>query len=199
MKRSRLLWRIYVYFLLAAVVALAIATGNAVRTLRRLHEAHVSRGLELRGRLAARDVLRFSPAHDADRIDDICKEVGSLTGTRMTVILPEGRVIGDSDEDPDGMDNHAGRPEVAEALRGKTGTSVRYSDTLKKRLKYTALPVERDGEIVAVVRMSQPLSEIRWTQRAVSSQLFTGGLFAVVMFALVALYPRVERPGRWST
>ena len=196
MKQSRLLWRIYVYFLLAALAALAIATGNAVRTLRHFHEAHVADDLEVRGRLAARDILRYSPARDADQIDEICKEVGKLTSTRMTVILPGGAVIGDSDENPAGMDNHAGRPEIAEALRGKTGTSVRYSDTLKKRLKYTALPVQRDGVIVAVVRMSQPLAEIRWTQRAISSQLLIGGLFAAVLFALVALYlsRRTTRP-----
>ena len=196
MKRGRLLWRIYVYFLLAALAALAIATGNAVRTLRHFHEAHVTDDLEVRGRLAARDILRYSPARDADQVDKICKEVGKLTNTRMTVILPGGAVIGDSDENPAGMDNHAGRPEIAEALRGKTGTSVRYSDTLKKRLKYTALPVQRDGVIVAVVRMSQPLAEIRWTQRAISSQLLIGGLFAAALFALVALYlsRRTTRP-----
>ncbi len=196
MKQSRLFWRIYVYFLLAALAAQGIATGNAVRTLRHFHEAHVADDLEVRGRLAARDILRYSPARDADQIDKICKEVGRLTSTRMTVILPEGAVLGDSDENPVSMDNHAGRPEIAEALRVKTGTSVRYSDTLKKRLMYIALPVRRDGVIVAVVRMSQPLAEIRWTQHAISSQLLIGGLFAAALFALVALYlsRRITRP-----
>lgn len=196
MKQSRLLWRIYVYFLLAALASLALATGNAVRTLRSFHETHIADDLEVRGRLAVRDILRYSPARDTDQMDRICKEMGSLTSTRMTVILPGGRVVGDTDENPSGMDNHAGRPEIVEALRGKIGTSIRYSDTLKMRLKYTALPVQRDGVIVAVVRMAYPLTEIRWTQQAFSSQLLIGGLFAAVLFALVALYlsRRTTRP-----
>ena len=36
---------------------------------------------------------------------------------RATVITPEGAVLYDSNADIGGMDNHAGRPEVAEALR----------------------------------------------------------------------------------
>ena len=196
MKRGRLLWRIYLYFLLAALGALALATGNAVRTLRRFHEDQVTDVLAVHAGLAARAVLRLSPDIDEGQMDRLCKEVGELTGTRMTVILPGGVVAGDSDEDPSGMDNHAGRPEIAEAFRGETGTSVRYSDTLKRRLKYVAIPVQRDGAIVAVVRMSQPLSEIRWTQHIISRQLLVGGLFAAALFAAVALYlsSRTTRP-----
>ena len=196
MKRSRLLWRIYLYFLVAALAALCIATGNAVHILRHSYEEWVAEELEMLARLSAGQLLRYSLAHDASQIDRMCKEVGSLTGTRMTVILPGGRVIGDSHRNPAFMDNHAGRPEIVEAFRGKTGRSVRYSDTLKKRLKYVAVPVRRNGVIVAVVRMSRPLAKIRWTQHVLSNELLIGGFFAAVLFALVALYlsRRITRP-----
>jgi two-component system phosphate regulon sensor histidine kinase PhoR len=196
MRQGRLLWRIYVYFLLAALAALGIATGNAVRALRHFHESHVADVLEMRGRLVARELDRFSLESDASEIDSICKDIGKLTGTRMTVILPGGKVIGDSEEDPSVMDNHATRPEIADAFRGQTGTSVRYSDTLRQRLKYAAIPVMRDGTIVAAVRMSQPIADVRWTQRSISNQLLVGGLIAAVLFALIALYlsRRTTRP-----
>ena len=50
---------------------------------------------------------------------------------RATVITPEGAVLYDSNADIGGMDNHAGRPEVAEALREGEGRSVRQSSTMQ--------------------------------------------------------------------
>jgi len=196
MQKNRLLWRIYLYFLIATLAALAVATGYAVRSLRRFHEEQVASDLGIRAQLVARDVLRYALDRDSNDIDRLCKNLGQLTGTRITVILPGGVVIGDSDEDPARMDNHAQRPEIAEALLGKTGESARFSDTFKRTLKYVAVPVQRAGEIVAVVRVSQPLAEIQWTRRIISRQIFLGGISAAVLFAVVALYlsRRITRP-----
>lgn len=196
MKRSRLLWKIYLYFLVATVTVLALVTGNAVHTLRRFHEEQVSKELLVRARLVAGTVLRFSPSHDLDRMDRVCKEVGALASTRITVILPDGTVIADSDKNPARMDNHADRPEIAEAFRGEAGKSTRYSDTLRRTLKYVAVPVQLDGSIVAVVRMSQPLADIRWTQHLIFRQLLVGGLFASALFAVAGLYlsRKIVRP-----
>jgi two-component system phosphate regulon sensor histidine kinase PhoR len=196
MKQGRLLWRIYLYFLVAALAALAIATGNAVRTMRRFHEDTLTHKLDILCRGAARDVARLSPALEPRQVDRLCKELGERAGARITVVLPGGKVIGDSDQDPAVMDNHSGRPEIGEAFLGNTATSVRYSDTLKQRMKYLAVPVERDGAIVAAARIAQPLAQIRWTQAVISRQLLVGGLLAVVFFGLVALYlsRRTTRP-----
>jgi len=196
MKRSRLLWRIYLYFLLATLAVLAVTTGYTVRSLRRFHEEQVTRDLVVRAQVIAHDVARYSLKSDAVAMDRLCKELGSLTSTRITVILPTGLVLGDSDEQPTRMDNHAGRPEIVEAFAGKTGQSSRFSNTLKRTLKYVAWPVRRDGVIVAVVRVSQPLDEIRWTRRIISRQIFLGGLSAAIFFSIVAFYlsQRITRP-----
>ena len=196
MKRTTLLRKIYLYFLIATVTVLALATGNAVRTLRRFHDEQVSKELQARAHLVAGSILRSSPKTDSARMAQLCRDVTTLANTRMTVILPNGRVIADSDEDPARMDNHADRPEIAEALRGQIGRSTRYSDTLRRQLKYVAVPVERDGEIAAVVRMSQPLADIRWTQHSVFRQLIAGSLFASALFAVAGLYlsRRIVRP-----
>lgn len=196
MKQGRLLWRIYGYFLLAALGALALATGHAVHTLRHFYEEEVASELAVLARLEARDVLSVLSDGGASRMDGLCKDVGRLTGSRMTVILPDGRVIGDSDKNPAVMDNHATRPEIASAFLGEPGSSVRYSDTLKRKLKYVAIPVQRDGVITAVVRMAKPIAEIRWIQHAISRQLLVGGIFSAALFGMVAmcLSRRTTRP-----
>ena len=42
------------------------------------------------------------------------------TRTRITVILPDGRVIFDSRDNPERMENHRDRPEVKSALGGNS-------------------------------------------------------------------------------
>ena len=196
MKKNRLLWRIYIYFLFATVAALALVIWNAVRTLREYHEKQVAEELVVYAEIAEKEISPFLLDHNADNGGDCCREIAKITGARITVILPGGVVLSDSDDDPARMDNHAGRPEVAASLMGDRGTSTRYSDTRKCWLTYVAIPVWRSGEIVAVVRASQPLSEIREAQKMISLQGLKGGGLAVLLFAVIALYlsRRITRP-----
>ena len=73
------------------------------------------------------------------KLDAFCKEMGRLTDTRLTVIRPDGIVLGDTDSTPATMENHAGRPEIQEALGspGKIGTAVRESPTLGMTIYYS--------------------------------------------------------------
>ncbi|MBN2050466.1 MAG: hypothetical protein JW760_08495, partial [Spirochaetales bacterium] len=68
---------------------------------------------------------------------------GSLneTATRLTIITPDGTVVGDSHYDARLLDNHGDRPEVRRALAGKADYSLRWSDTLKTDMMYYAKPV----------------------------------------------------------
>ena len=49
---------------------------------------------------------------------------------RVTVIDKNGNVVFDSVEEENVMDNHSARPEVKEALKAKSGNSIRKSDTV---------------------------------------------------------------------
>jgi len=62
--------------------------------------------------------------------------------------------------DPATLDNHRDRPEVGQALAGKSGRSIRYSTTLWQDLLYVALPVEAGGKIIGALRLSTPLTHI---------------------------------------
>jgi len=96
----------------------------------------------------------------AERINRLCIEIGKETGTRFTVVLSTGKVIGESDGDYRKMDNHADRPELTAAFSGGEGSSIRYSYTLEKELMYLALPLLRHGTIVGAVRASMPVATI---------------------------------------
>lgn len=98
------------------------------------------------------------------RIKDLNEEVRRLCGelsARITVIDSTGRVMADSETEPATMENHGGRPEVAEALKGGVGIATRYSTTLKEDMLYVARPIVDSGGDLGVVRVSMPLIELR--------------------------------------
>ena len=49
---------------------------------------------------------------DEQPLDILSKRLGRESGTRITVILPDGRVVADSEHTPGKMDNHDNRPEI---------------------------------------------------------------------------------------
>jgi len=67
---------------------------------------------------------------------------GAALGHRVTLIRPDGVVIGDTDFDREGLarlENHNGRPEVAAARRGLVGVSQRPSPSRGDEELYVAL------------------------------------------------------------
>src|SRR5271169_4863716 len=62
-----------------------------------------------------------------ESIPEITRQAAREANERATVIDSSGKVLSDSEADPATMDNHAERPEIAEALRGKVGTAIRVS------------------------------------------------------------------------
>ena len=92
---------------------------------------------------------------------------GLQSSSRITWVDTDGTVLYDSVADPAGMENHADREEIQEALRGVKGTAQRESATLSQKTFYVARRLE-DGTVirlasaqhtvvVLLVSMIQPL------------------------------------------
>jgi two-component system phosphate regulon sensor histidine kinase PhoR len=192
----RLQWRIYLTFLACTALALALTAGFATRSLHRFYQEQVAADLQRSAGVLASELGPYLAAADRAGVDAHCKAFGGLTSARATVILPDGEVIGDSDADPVRLENHRGRPEIARALQGETGRSTRFSDTLRRTLMYLAIPVRRDGAVVAVARVSTPLAAVDWTLRSVYRQVAWAAVLVAAAFAAVAfgLARRISRP-----
>lgn len=193
--KRRLFWQIFGYFLVITLGALAATAWYAEHSLRLFHQQQTATDLETRAQLFGRN-LPADPGRDPASVDRLCKELGRVTVTRITVTLPDGKVIGDSLENPEAMENHRDRPEIATALKGASGSSVRFSDTMGRRLMYYAVPVMRDGRVVAVVRASLPLAVIEAALNIFYRHVVWGALAVTGVFALLALAltRRISRP-----
>lgn len=104
--------------------------------------------------------------------------------TRITLITEQGEVLYDSDQAYEtDLENHAGRPEVKEAIQDGTGSNVRRSDTLNEEMYYYAVQLS-DGSILRV-------SKTMDTAFRTAVEVLPGmGVIGACMLALAALLSR---------
>ena len=148
--------------------------------------------------LLIRDIIKADiQERDIERLNLVTKRLGREINTRLTIINPEGMVLGDSEENPQKMENHSDRPEIKEAIKGRIGKSSRYSTTLKKDMMYLALPIKDDAyRVIGAVRVSIPLDELENRVGQIYRIIGWGGLLAVTISLGIsfALARRVSRP-----
>ena len=84
------------------------------------------------------------------------EETVNDNSSRFTVIRKDGSVAADTGVvDTSSMDNHLDREEIKEALESGSGSSRRYSDTLKKNMLYVAYESDHSDYIL---RMAVPFT-----------------------------------------
>jgi two-component system, OmpR family, phosphate regulon sensor histidine kinase PhoR len=139
------------------LVATLVSLSLPEQTYRRIEQSLVSEA-----HLVA-DVLS---AHERDiapeAIEGEAIRIGKTLPARVTLIAADGTVLGDSAVSGPavaGLENHATRPEVAQALSGGVGISRRLSHTIQTDLLYVAVPV--DHPRMRVVRLALPLTEVQ--------------------------------------
>jgi two-component system phosphate regulon sensor histidine kinase PhoR len=188
MARRSLFSQILTAFLVVIVVSLAAWIWETSRSMRAFHLDQTSITLEARANIVELEMDGLLSGNDTAGTDALCKEIGRSSGTRVTVILPSGKVIGDSDEPPAQMDSHGDRPEVREALAGRAGRAVRYSRTLRQDWVYVAVPVRKDGAVAGVVRASTSLASVNGTLRGAYLRIALAGVAVALLAVLVSLF-----------
>lgn len=120
-------------------------------------------------------------------IDHSVKQLGKQINARITVVDSEGKVIADSEEDPQKMENHRTRTEIAQAFEGNTGRFLRFSETLGQQMLYVAIPIQRDGKTLYVVRASKFLKDIKVVSRELNARILQISI-VILILALVAAF-----------
>ena len=166
------------------------------RSVRQFYLDNTRSDLEARARLVKSQIETPILPRDFERIDDVCKSLGLLSGTRITVVLVNGRVVGDTDETPERMENHGDRPEIRAALANGAGSSTRYSTTLETNMMYVAIPVLDGSQPVGVVRTAIPVTAIDEALGQIYGKIVLGGLIVALLAALISLIisRRITRP-----
>ena len=169
---------------LVLLVVTALLWAEQGRWVRATHVA----ALEQRAAGLARQLEggHISGAQDPEAL---AETMGKILGLRVTLIDSVGEVRGDT-EVPRGrlaaVENHAGRPEVRQALAGRVGRATRSSATVGREFAYVAVPARLTG--IAVVRLAEPLAEASQLNRSLSRLSLTAAALALIAAIPLALW-----------
>jgi two-component system phosphate regulon sensor histidine kinase PhoR len=122
-----------------------------------------------------------------EEIQQKTRQLADKLDLRITVIEKEGRVLGDSEQQPSLMESHSDRLEIIEAIEKGFGQSTRFSDTLGINMKYVAVRVDQGDRILGIVRFALPLSRVQPEIRIIYRVVLFGTIAAVII-ALIAAY-----------
>ncbi len=184
-RRSELLWRFFPPIVITLIVALVLVAGFSGRATHQFFMARTASQLE---NLAAVVVDQFADpvrAADYESVQTLCTVIGNKSDVRVTVVLEDGRVIGDTQENPSRMDNHADRPEIISALSGQVGQSTRYSPTLAHERMYVAVSGTSAGPTY-VVRISVSLESLSSLMSEVYQRIALAGLVLALLAGLTS-------------
>ena len=175
--------------LAAAAVVFLVVLSDA--TLRRSVE---DRAAEQFRRELSHLTLDLAGSSGGDGVRDaFLRRAAEDLECRITYIAPDGRVLDDTDllpADVPGMENHAARTEVREAVASGTGSSRRLSPTEQKPMLYVARRLPNGSVLrlaVTEARLRQVEAAYLWTMRlatlAVCTILFLIGASASRRFS----------------
>ena len=156
--------RLLITFVIIALATSILVTAGAGRLLRtaveeRYIERIIAESLLLRAWLEEKN---RTGGEFTGSLQEFTVLAGGRLGYRVTLIGHDGLVLADSAQDTAGiftMDNHAGRPEVAMAMREGSGESRRTSATTRMEYYYRALRVD-GADPVRIIRIALPTSQV---------------------------------------
>ena len=177
----------YVVIILSLTIIISILVSRQINenTLDDLHHTLYTRALFLAelSKPALQDPQNKGAANQQTII-----ELGKNTESRFTIINSHGKVLADSQQSPQKMDNHATRLEIIEAREQGVAITSRYSQTLAKKMIYLALRITENKEIIGFVRVSMPLTTIDKKIAQLNQTVLLSALTCACLALLLSFY-----------
>ena len=181
--------RVFLLVFFSLAVSIRIAYVIAERDITSTFEEQTIFQLEKQAYLLLESVNEISKL-DKSEANAIANRLGEASDSRVTLILNDGTVVGDSSltkEQISILDNHINRKEIQEALINGKGWSSRYSSTLDQQLLYFAV-TDQDVLNPNIIRIAVPYTYLDRVISSLNISIFLIGAVAfVVSFIASAL------------
>ena len=154
-------WRIAIPYMLLILGGMSLLGIYLSNFLRQIHLSNLEEKLASQAWLIS-TTLASDPGweNDPHRLDRRAREWSELLDARITITSLDGTVLGESHEVRSSMDNHSDRPEIASALLGQVGNSLRFSRTVGYNMIYIAVPVLDEGQVTGAVRVAVAVQQV---------------------------------------
>ena len=175
--------RVFLIVFFSLAVSIRIAYVIAERDITSTFEEQTIYQLEKQAQLLLVNIDNVSKYSDIKAADSLADKLGNASDSRVTLILNNGVVVGDSDvelQSISNLDNHANRDEIKEALAYGKGWSSRYSDTIGRQLLYFAITDNNEIE-PNIIRISVPYTYLDQVFASLNLSIFLIGIVAFVV------------------
>ena len=187
MFRSKFFWKLYsgyaVLVLFTTIVIGGLVHYQLQQSLLKRSENNLRKDLILFSDLT-QPFFQTTPEEAQTRVE----KLADGWPERITLILPDGTVLADSEKHPSTMDNHGNRPEILKARKGRKSVSRRFSDTVDHLSLYAASPVYIQSKLVGFLRLSVPLSVEKAELASMGRAVFLGAGVAVAISLLLSVF-----------
>lgn len=189
---SKIFRRVFLYVMLTGFLVLSVVLAFMLSVMTALYDSQMRESLVNSAELIAQGAGR-GEFPDMAAFRGLCDEFSKNSTIRISIISPEGKMLLDSGGDEGQMENHAGRPEVSEAVKTlEPAVSKRFSKTLGAHMMYVCVP-ERDksGRLHYLIRLAMPLDRI---EKVKENFLYIAlGLYALALAIAGAAAYRIAR------
>jgi two-component system phosphate regulon sensor histidine kinase PhoR len=192
--QRKFLWKIFYLFSFFSIAALIIISVYIYNLFKDYYINNYVNVLVADSRLI-KERLEADTSHH--NYSDIAREYDIKIDARVTIIDTSGKVLADSRHDHHTMENHSNRPEIIDALKGKTSSWHRFSFTLVDDMLYAAIPVfNREGSIILVVRTAMNTIELENELSSLRNSVITSVIFISCLLLLTGflLLSRIFKP-----
>ena len=94
-------------------------------------------------------------------IQELAVSQSTNSDVRVTIVIPDGTVVGESAVPLSLLQNHLLRPEIQAALSGRPDSEIRRSETLNEEMLYSAVPIHDESKIIGVARLAVSTAILR--------------------------------------
>jgi len=193
-KSRKLIYQIFPANILVTVGALLAVIWYGSSTLKAFYIDETEKSLSDRAYAIEDLFTTFLVQGDINKLEELTRKIGRKSSTRITCILPSGKVVADSAKNATQMDNHTNRPEIRKALtQQEVGSSVRFSRTIGERMLYVAIPLydintASKKKIIGVLRLSISVARMEATLSKVKKEVAMGILLVICIAAALTIY-----------
>jgi two-component system, OmpR family, phosphate regulon sensor histidine kinase PhoR len=174
-----------VTIVLTGIGAAGLYLSGAVKGYIRLR---IESEMDRQARIATQYVEQMLRSPSLDEGHRIVHELGESDTHRVTLVLSDGTVIGDSSlnrQELDQLENHRNRPEVQDALKTGKGVAYRYSTTVERVMVYCGYRFSTETA-TGVVRVARAIREIDDAIQVLYGSLVVAAIILVSLAAMLA-------------
>jgi two-component system phosphate regulon sensor histidine kinase PhoR len=185
-KRKTLFWKLYPSFLIILFISLLAIVAIALWSFKSFYYQERAVDLEIRAKILTPEFSRLIQTSNFPEIQEKSIQLGHESSTRITIILPTGKIIGDNKKDPATMDNHKNRPEIKQAVQNGKGLSIRYGHTLAIDSMYFAMPIIAQNKMIGIMRTSTPLYTLQNALWSIYYKVALGFFILIIITAFAS-------------